>query len=136
MTQPYATWGHDKEDADTASGYNLDDESDWAMDPDIVTGNETAVKNALKAIPTMSVVMNWNDLFGGTPQPGTFAGSGTVAPAPQGIYIMGRSDEREHVARVFQPDRRRPTSSRSTRRSKSKAIPARRAGIPTSCRSR
>jgi len=101
VTLPYATWGHDKEDADSASGYNLDDESDWAMDPDIVAGNESTVKNALLAIPTMSIVMDWNDLFSGTPQPGTFAGSGTVAPAPQGIYIMGRSDERKMSLEYF-----------------------------------
>ena len=104
VTQPYATWGHDKEDADSTSGYNLDDESDWAMDPDIVTGNEAAVKEALLSIPTMSIVMDWDDLFGGTPQPGTFPGSGTVAPVPQGIYVMGRSDERGSSLEYINPD--------------------------------
>ena len=62
--------------ADTESGYNLDDESDWEMDPDIVNGNEATVINALKSIPTMSLVMDWDDLFGGTPMPGTPAGYG------------------------------------------------------------
>jgi hypothetical protein len=103
VTQPYATWGHDKEDSGTESGYNLDDESDWSMDPDIVAGNEAAVKNALTSIPTMSVVMNWDDLFSGTPQPGTFPGTTTVAPAPQGIYIMGRSDERTMSLEYINP---------------------------------
>jgi hypothetical protein len=103
VTQPYATWGHDKEDSGSESGYNLDDESDWAMDPDIVTGNEAAVKNALLAIPTMSVVMDWNDLFGGAPLPGTFSGTTTVAPAPQGIYIMGRSSERRNSLEFINP---------------------------------
>lgn len=103
VTQPYATWGHDKEDADSNSGYNLDDESDWAMDPDIVAGNEAAVKNALLSIPTMSVVMDWNDLFGGTPLPGTFPGTTTVAPVPRGIYIMGRSSERSTSLEFINP---------------------------------
>jgi len=73
VTQPYATWGHDKDDAGSESGYNLDDESDWDMDPDIVNGNQAAVKNALSAIPTMSLVMDWDDLFSGTPDPGMVA---------------------------------------------------------------
>lgn len=103
VTQPYATWGHDKEDSDSNSGYNLDDESDWAMDPDIVAGNEAVVKNALLSIPTMSVVMDWNDLFGGTPLPGTFPGTTTVAPTPQGIYIMGRSSERSTSLEFINP---------------------------------
>lgn len=92
---PSATWGHDKEDEDSTSGYNLDeDDRDWEMDPDVVDGNEAAVKEALTSIPTMSIVMNWDDLFGGDPLPGTFPGTSTVAPNPQGLYIMGRSDER------------------------------------------
>ena len=102
----YATWGHDKEDALNDSGYNLDDESDWAMDPDIVGGVETtqAVVDVLKAIPTVSLVMNWDDLFGGTPQPGTPAGTTTVAPNTQGIYIVGRSDERPASMEFFTPN--------------------------------
>jgi hypothetical protein len=94
VTQPYAPWGHDKDDPDTASGYNLDDESDWEMDPDVVTGNEQAVKDALTSIPTMSLVMDWDDLFGGNPQPGTFPAGSNAAPQPQGIYIHGTSSER------------------------------------------
>ncbi len=98
---PSATWGHDKDDADSTSGYQLDeDDRDWEMDPDIVAGNEAAVKNALTSIPTMSVVMDWDDLFGGEPLPGTFPGTDTVPPNPQGLYIMGRSDERVHIAGV------------------------------------
>jgi hypothetical protein len=103
VTQPYATWGHDKEDSGSESGYNLDDEADWAMDPDIVTGNEANVKNALLSIPTMSVVMNWKDLFDGTPLPGTLPITTTVAPAPQGIYIMGRASERSTSLEFINP---------------------------------
>lgn len=94
VTQPYAPWGHDKGDVDTASGYNLDDEADWEMDPDVVTGNEQAVKDALTSIPTMSLVMDWDDLFGGDPMPGTFPAGTTAAPQPQGIYVHGTSSER------------------------------------------
>lgn len=94
VTQSYAPWGHDKDDADSASGYNLDDESDWEMDPDIVSGNEQAVKDALSAIPSMSLVMDWDDLFSGAPLPGTFPAGTNAAPQPQGIYIHGTSSER------------------------------------------
>ncbi|QDV72312.1 lamin tail domain-containing protein [Botrimarina mediterranea] len=104
VTQPYATWGHDKGDADNASGYNLDDESDWEMDPDVVNGNQAALKDALKSIPTVSLVMNWDDLFGGTPQPGTFPAGSNVAPQPQGIYIHGSSNERGASFEYFDPN--------------------------------
>ncbi|QDU89160.1 CotH protein [Pirellulimonas nuda] len=103
VTQPYATWGHDKSDSGSESGYNLDDESDWGLDPDIVTGNQQSIKDALQAIPTVSLVMDWDDLFGGTPQPGTFAGTTTVAPQPQGIYIHGSSSERSASLEYFNP---------------------------------
>jgi hypothetical protein len=104
VTQPYATWGHDGPDSGTETGYHLDDESDWEMDPDIVNGNEASVIDALKSIPTMSVVMDWDDLFSGTPMPGTPAGSGTVAPVPQGIYIHGRSEERASSIEYINPN--------------------------------
>jgi hypothetical protein len=104
VTQPYATWGHDKGDADNASGYNLDDESDWEMDPAVVNGNEQALKDALKSIPTVSMVMNWDDLFGGTPQPGTIPAGSNVAPQPQGIYIHGSSSERFASFEYFDPN--------------------------------
>jgi hypothetical protein len=106
VTQSYATWGHDKEDADSLSGYQLDDESDWEMDPAVVGGIHTTqeVIDALAAIPSMSIVMDWDDLFGGTPMPGTPAGTTTVSPAPQGIYIHGRSDERAASLEYFHPD--------------------------------
>jgi hypothetical protein len=103
VTQPYATWGHDKSDADSASGYNLDDESDWEMDPDVVNGNEAALKDALKSIPSVSLVMDWDDLFGGNPQPGTFPAGSNVAPQPQGIYIHGSSSERVASFEYFDP---------------------------------
>jgi hypothetical protein len=103
VTQPYATWGHDKEDGDTASGYNLDDESDWEMDPQVVNANLATIIDDLKALPTVSLVMEWDDLFGGTPMPGTPVGSGAVAPAPQGIYIHGTSTERATSFEYFNP---------------------------------
>jgi hypothetical protein len=100
-----ATWGHDKPaDADTSSGYNLDpDDVDWDMDPDVVTPNMATIINDLKSIPSVSLVMNWTDLFGGTPLPGTPAGSGAVAPAPQGMYIHGTSSERYASFEYFNP---------------------------------
>lgn len=104
VTQPYAPWGHDKDDADSASGYNLDDESDWEMDPDIVSGNEQAVKDALSAIPSMSLVMDWVDLFSGAPMPGTFPAGANAAPQPQGIYIHGTSSERYASLEYFNPN--------------------------------
>jgi hypothetical protein len=104
VTQPYATWGHDKEDEDNLSGYNLDDESDWEMDPEIVTGNEAAVKDALLALPTMSIVMDWDDLFSGEPLPGTFPAGSAVAPSPEGIYIHGTSIERFASLEYFNPE--------------------------------
>lgn len=104
VTQPYATWGHDKADADNTSGYNLDDESDWEMDPDIVTGNETALIDALQDIPTVSIVTDWDNLWSGTPLPGTGQDSGRVAYEPQGTYIHGRSSERPNSFEYFTAD--------------------------------
>ena len=74
ITQPFTTWGH--------AG------PDWDMDPDIVTDPLYAgsIKNDLKAIPTMSLVMDWADLFDGSLLPGT--------NHTRGIYINGKSDER------------------------------------------
>jgi hypothetical protein len=103
VTQPYAPWGHDKEDADTTSGYNLDDEADWEMDPQIVSAHAATIIDDLKSIPTMSLAMNWDDLFGGAPLPGTPAGSGAAAPAPQGIYVHGASSERAASLEYFNP---------------------------------
>jgi hypothetical protein len=104
VTQPYAPWGHDKDDSGTESGYNLDDEADWEMDPQIVGANMATILNDLQAIPTVSLVMNWNDLFGGAPSPGTPAGTGTAAPSPQGIYIHGTSSERAASFEYFHPN--------------------------------
>jgi hypothetical protein len=104
VTQSFGTWGHDKGDADAASGVNLDDESDWDMDSRIVTANASTIINDLKAVPSVSVVMNWNDLFNPTPQPGSVNLTTTVSPAPQGIYIAGRSDERAASFEFFNPN--------------------------------
>ena len=104
VTQPYATWGIDKEDSGNESGYNLDDESDWEMDPQIVSGNEAALIDALKDIPTVSIVTDWDNLWSGTPLPGTGQDSGRVAYEPQGIYIHGRSSERPNSFEYFTAD--------------------------------
>jgi hypothetical protein len=102
--EAYETWGRDDGDGN-GNGYNGDDESDWEMDPSIVTGNETAVKNALTSIPTMSLVMDWDDLFGGDPQLGTpLSTNSNVNPATQGIYIVGSSSERQASLEFFDPD--------------------------------
>ena len=87
VTQPFTFWGHDKEDADL-----LNNEPDWAVDPDVVNDPVYAasIKNDLKAIPSMSLVMDWNDLFNGNVTPGT--------NNTQGIYILGKGFERySHV---------------------------------------
>jgi hypothetical protein len=107
----YATWGTDGPDADTANGFQLDaDEFDWAMDPDIVGGLHTTqeVIDALKAIPTVSLVTDWDNLWSGTAKPGTppqnWSGNGRTAFEPVGIYIHGRSDERPASMEYFAAD--------------------------------
>lgn len=74
--QPFAGWSHF-----TGSP------GDWEMDPDIVNSPtySTTIKNDLKAIPTVSVVMDWNDLFGAT---------------PQGIYSNNVTKNRESLPRA------------------------------------
>jgi hypothetical protein len=54
-----AAWGHDI----NADGIY---DPDWAMDPDIVNNPlySGTIKNDLKAVPTVSLVMPWNDWFG------------------------------------------------------------------------
>jgi hypothetical protein len=105
VTQSYETWGTDDDDLGGATGFNGDDESDWDMDPNIVNGNETAVMDALLAIPTMSLVLDWDDLFSGDPMPGTPPGSGgDVAPSTEGIYIVGSSSERAASLEYINPD--------------------------------
>ncbi len=103
VTLPYAPWGHDKEDGDTASGYDLDNEADWEVDPDIVAANAATFADDLKSLPTVSLVLDWDDLFGGDPLPGTPAGGSKSAPAPQGIYIHGTSSERAASFEYFDP---------------------------------
>lgn len=104
VDQPYQTWGHDKEDDDNVSGYNLDDESDWEMDPQIVSGNESALTDALTGIPSISIVTDWDNLWSGEPLPGTGQDDGRVAYEPQGIYIHGRSSERPNSFEYFTAD--------------------------------
>jgi hypothetical protein len=106
----YATWGTDG-DGDTFDGSELDpDEYDWAMDPDIVGGLHTTqeVIDALKAIPTVSLVTDWPNLWSGAPEPGTppqnWENNGRVPLEPVGIYIHGRSDERPASMEYFTAD--------------------------------
>jgi hypothetical protein len=104
-------WGFDK-DGDGNNGYRLDqDDKDWAMDPDIRNSVGAAqLIQDLKSIPSMSVVMDWDDLFGASPMPGTPpqigttpSGSSAVAPVAEGIYLVGRSDERYSSLEYFNP---------------------------------
>jgi hypothetical protein len=107
----YATWGTDGPDADSASGFQLDaDEFDWAMDSDIVGGLHTTqeVIDALKAIPTVSLVTDWANLWSGAAEPGTppqnWNGNARTAFEPVGIYVHGRSDERPASMEFFTAD--------------------------------
>jgi hypothetical protein len=99
-------WGYNK-DGDSTSGYQLDHgDKDWAMDPDIRNSVGAAqLIQDLKSIPSMSIVMDWDDLFGANPMPGTAAQTGSVvAPVTEGIYIVGRSDERQASLEYFNPE--------------------------------
>lgn len=106
-----ATWGTDGPDADSANGFQLDaDEFDWEMDSDIVGGLHTAqeVIDALKAIPTVSLVTDWANLWSGAAKPGTppqnWNGNARTAFEAVGIYIHGRSDERPASVEYFNAD--------------------------------
>ncbi len=88
VTQPYVGWGHDKGDANTTHGEIAD--SDWEMDPRVVNHanpEDKCVPSDLLAIPTVSVVMNWNELFG--------AG---------GIYIAGEGIDKRASFEIINPD--------------------------------
>jgi hypothetical protein len=85
VTQPFALWGHDKGDGDT-----LANEPDWSMDPRVVDHANAAdkcVPDDLKAIPTVSVVLNWSEMFG-----------------PSGIYIAGENNRKEASLEIINPD--------------------------------
>jgi hypothetical protein len=74
---PSATWG--------SSG------PDWAMDPDIVNDPtySSSVVQSLESLPSVSLVLPWNDMFGGN---------------GQGIYIQGSSTERAVSTEFFTAD--------------------------------
>lgn len=75
---PTASWGH--------LG------PDWAVDPDIVNAANAADRftaNDLLAVPTISLAMNWNDMFG---------------TGGQGIYIAGAGSERAASIELIQND--------------------------------
>ncbi len=74
---PFAGWGH--------SG------PDWAIDPDIVNNPAYSdnILDDLRAVPTVSLVMDWDDMFGS---------------GGQGIYISGKNVERPVSAEYINPD--------------------------------
>jgi hypothetical protein len=88
-----AVWGHDKDDEDA-----VHDDPDWEMDPDIVNHPNYAatIQNDLKHIPTVSIVMDWADLFGDALLPGS--------STQRGIYLQGKSDERATSFEYFAAD--------------------------------
>jgi hypothetical protein len=75
VTQSFANWGHDG--------------PDWEMDPR-VTGHanpeDRAVASDLEKIPSVSLVMNWNELFGS-----------------DGIYIEGEGIEKRASFELLNP---------------------------------
>lgn len=78
IKQPYATWGH--------SG------PDWAMDTKVTQHSnpeDRAVAGDLEKIPTVSVAMNWADLFGS---------------AGPGIYIEGEGIDKPASFEILNPD--------------------------------
>jgi hypothetical protein len=68
-------WGH------TGNG-------DYEMDPEVVTAYSSTIKDDLKSVPTLSLVMNVDDWFGSS----------------QGIYIQGERSERAVSAELLFPD--------------------------------
>ncbi len=75
---PYAAWGHDG--------------ADWEVDPDI-TGNAISDNRLtiddLRSIPTLSLVLPWEEMFGGN---------------GQGIYISGSGSPRAASVELILPD--------------------------------
>ena len=87
VTLPYTNWGHDKGDANTTQAEA--GEADWSMDSR-VTGHsnpeDQCVANDLKEIPTISVVMKWEDMFGAS-----------------GIYIAGEGIQKQASFEIVNP---------------------------------
>ncbi len=77
---PYTTWGDN-------------DQPDWEMDPEIVNDPTwgSTLKNDLKTLPTLSLSMNWDELFG-----------------TDGIYIAGDGDTRNCSVEYFVSDDSEP----------------------------
>jgi len=67
--------------------------ADYAMDPDVVydPAYASTIEDDLKSIPTLSLVMDFDDWFGG---------------GGQGIYIQGEGSERACSAELIYPDDR------------------------------
>jgi hypothetical protein len=95
VKQPFALWGHDKGDADTSAN-----EPDWAMDRRVTEHNnpeDRCVPGDLLAIPSISVVLNWSEMFG-----------------PGGIYIAGENIRRNASFEVINPDGSKTTPNGGT----------------------
>lgn len=70
---------------------------DWEMDPDVVNHadpNSKCVADDLKTLPTISVVLNWGDLFG----------SSTAAIYPPASGVAVASVERRASFEILNPD--------------------------------
>jgi hypothetical protein len=81
---PYAPWG-----CDGCLGTNA---ADWDVDPDIVThavASNRLTTDDLKSVPTISLVTNWNDMFG---------------TGGRGIYIAGFGREVPASVEMINPD--------------------------------
>lgn len=99
VIQPYTNWGHDKGDANTTQADA--GEADWSMDSR-VTGNsnpeDQCVTDDLKEIPTVSIVLNWTEMFGAS-----------------GIYIAGEGIQKQASFELINPkgDKISPNSGSS-----------------------
>ncbi len=77
--------------------------ADYAMDPDVVDHPEysATIKDDLRAVPTLSVVLHPDDLF--SAEPVADDGMGTVTET-RGIYPIGKGFERAASAELILPD--------------------------------
>jgi hypothetical protein len=99
-TQTYIFPGHvlDQDAADVPDGYADWGHSgpDWSMDPRVTqhaNPEDRAVASDLQKIPTVSIVMNWNDLFGTRALTGDY-----------GIYIEGEAIDKPASFELLNPD--------------------------------
>jgi hypothetical protein len=87
VTLPFANWGHDKGDANTTQAEP--GEADWSMDPRVTNHanpEDRCVASDLQTIPTISIVLNWTEMFG-----------------TGGIYIAGENIEKRASFEIVNP---------------------------------